>query len=209
MTTMQETQDKMQRTINIMHNNQVQMIELLTRTYGPLKQPREETITEYTQPIPDFLILKKRFKHAKFHDFAYYFLINRTAESYQNLTVAERNKNKSAYARQNKAIEALKLFMPKIPNEPIPVMAKEEWKKNVSKMIDEAIIKVQRFIIEHPALKKQTVANTVKINFMQNKKHYQLMKLYTEQNDINIESHTTVTPELLINDREPVSQDSV
>ena len=76
-------------------------------------------------------------------------------------------------------------------------------------MIDEAIIKVQRFIIEHPALKKQTVANTVKINFMQNKKHYQLMKLYTEQNDINIESHTTVTPELLINDREPVSQDSV
>ena len=54
MTTMQEIQDKMQRTINIMHNNQVQMIELLTRTYGPLKQPREETITEYTQPIPDF-----------------------------------------------------------------------------------------------------------------------------------------------------------
>ena len=56
MTTMQETQDKMQCTINIMHNNQVQMIELLTRTYGPLKQPRKETITEYTQPIPDFLI---------------------------------------------------------------------------------------------------------------------------------------------------------
>ena len=35
------------------------------------------------------------------------------------------------------------------------------------------------------------------------------MKLYTDHIDINIESHTTVTPELLINDREPVSQDSV
>ena len=126
--------------------------------------------------LPQFQTLKTSFDGSDFRHFIYEYLTNKTDESWQALTSAERHKFKSKYNKQVIAANTFSLFMDKIPPRPMKPLLIQAWKGLVSQKVNQAMQKLRTFIGNNPEIKNNKNFSTITESLMSKKNNMKLIK---------------------------------